>query len=128
MMLIVTREEGEGVIIESPTGEALKVSVEKCRGTGRVKLGFDGPESIQVTPTEQANTQIVNVPAPEGEREPSDRRAKWIEAPEGFEVCDACKGTGAIRFVPHAPDLRPRVDECGPCGGRGVVEVEGGGS
>ena len=45
-MLVLTRREGEAVIIDTPAGE-MTVSVELLDG-GQVKLGFEAPQAFKI--------------------------------------------------------------------------------
>lgn len=50
-MLILGRKVGQSVTIECPTGEKLRIVVLERRSANsktHLKLGFDGPTSVQV--------------------------------------------------------------------------------
>ena len=46
-MLILTRRVGESIIIETPAGERIQVTVLGVKGN-QVRIGTDAPEDIQI--------------------------------------------------------------------------------
>jgi carbon storage regulator len=50
-MLVVTRREGESVVIELPTGERIEVAVLAVKGN-QVRLGTEAPEHLPVVRSE----------------------------------------------------------------------------
>jgi len=46
-MLVLTRREGESILIELPTGERIEVTVLGIKGN-QVRIGTDAPDEISI--------------------------------------------------------------------------------
>jgi len=46
-MLILTRRPGESLIIETPAGELIEVTVLEVKGN-QVRIGTDAPDEVQI--------------------------------------------------------------------------------
>ena len=47
-MLMLTRKKGERIMIKTPEGLNITVTVAKIYGQGRVQLGFNAPKEVKI--------------------------------------------------------------------------------
>ena len=46
-MLVLTRKEGESIVIEQPGGEPIVITIAKLRA-GSVRVGIDAPKHVHI--------------------------------------------------------------------------------
>ena len=58
-MLVLTRPDGEGILLETPAGD-IKIFVERASGHRRVKIFCDAPRQISISRIDKDGTKVGN--------------------------------------------------------------------
>ena len=64
-MLVLSRKKDETILIKTPEGENIKITVVKIEGSGgynsRVRIGIDAPQKITVLRSELEKNNLTNL-------------------------------------------------------------------